>query len=710
MKKRFVLVALLICCMVAAGSEAARWIVPAGAHVAGAANTNWRTDLRILNPGTATATARVYLLKPNRDNSALTNSFDLDIPASGQVIVADVFSSRFFYTGNGGLMIESTEDQLVVTSRTFNQVPGGTYGQFIPGVPTADALQPGEEGHILYLAKSEDFRSNLGFCATTATGGEISVEIYLSNGGNTGQRSFSFDPYGQKQINDIFAALGAEPSDALRAVVRSTAPVVVYASIIDANTGDPVAVMATPGSEASTSLAIPAAARAAGAEGSLWRTDVRIFNPADATAHFQLRYHKKGQGGIKQTRSLTLGPGNFAAYDDVMQSVFDLSSANGALTIESDQPLMAYSRTYNQSTNGTFGQSIPAEPVTSALQSGKIRLFTGLSNDGFRSNAGFFNPGTQDATVSLQLYDSSGSKLGQSLSRVLAPGEMNQINEVLSDVGAPAATAASAWLSSNQPILAFVSVIDNESNDPVYEAGVDRNDSGDDDGDDDGGDDDDGDCVSVGFPREGTVYVYRVTSFEEESPGTTEITSEIMLSQADESMIHSEMDLESDETSIHLETDIHSYFNMLDTPRGHYETLRMDTYSVSVINGFEIATDSSTVYSPPRYEGPGTRFCQGERWTTDSVTATQTTSGLPPQSWSTTPGEGVVESISDTITVEAGTFTTIRTRWTATSDDVRGDYSLDWLDRSLSLPVKWEAYDASGNLLSSGELIGYTLP
>jgi len=676
------------------------------AHAAGAANTNWRTDLRILNPGDEAAAVRVYLLKPDRDNSALGSFVDLNIPAQGQKVVSDIFFSRFSYNGSGGLLIESTEEQLVVTSRTFNQVPGGTYGQFIPGVSVDDALQAGEEGQILYLAKSDDFRSNLGFCATTNRGGELSVEIYLSNGGNAGQRSFTFEAFGQNQINDIFSAVGAEPSDVVRAVVRSTAPVVVYVSIVDGNTGDPVAVMAAPGSAASTRLAIPAAARAAGAEGSLWRTDVRIFNPSDATANFQLRYHSKGSGGVDQSKSLTLGPGNFAAYDDVMQSVFALSSANGALSIESNQPLMAYSRTYNQSSEGTFGQSIPAEAVSSALQGEKVRLYTGLSNSGFRSNAGFFNPGNENATVSLQLYDSAGSKLGSALNKVLAPGEMNQINEVLSEVGAPSATVASAWLSSDQPVLAFVSVIDNESNDPVYEAGVDRDDSG----GGGGGGGGDGECVSVDFPRVGTIYVYRITSLEDETSGTTEITSEITLSEPEESIIHSEMDLESDETSLHMEMDTHSYFNMLDSPQGHYELKRTETHSVTTIGGIDITTDSATSYEPPRYQGPGTRFCQGETWVEPSVTATQTADNLPQQSFATTPGDGVVESISDTVTVEAGTFTAIRSRWTVSSGETLGDYSLDWLAPSLSLPIKWEAYDAQGHLLSSGELIEYTIP
>ena len=43
MKTKLVYSALLMFCLVTGGSEAARWIVPAGAHVAGAANTNWRT-------------------------------------------------------------------------------------------------------------------------------------------------------------------------------------------------------------------------------------------------------------------------------------------------------------------------------------------------------------------------------------------------------------------------------------------------------------------------------------------------------------------------------------------------------------------------------------------------------------------------------------------------------------------------------------------
>ncbi|HEX9982260.1 MAG TPA: hypothetical protein VGF69_03270, partial [Thermoanaerobaculia bacterium] len=59
---------VLVLTLLSTNAFAARWIVPAAAHAAGSAGTNWKTELRLVNPSPSAATATVTLLRSNSDN------------------------------------------------------------------------------------------------------------------------------------------------------------------------------------------------------------------------------------------------------------------------------------------------------------------------------------------------------------------------------------------------------------------------------------------------------------------------------------------------------------------------------------------------------------------------------------------------------------------------------------------------------------------
>ena len=230
---RATVIALFLCTFSASSAHADRWMVPAVANVAGNAGTNWRTDLRLVNTEDSPVTVRVYLLPADADNSALDRFIDVEVPADGQVQLDNIVGDRFGFSGTGALLVDAPGDDLIVASRTYNLVPGGTYGQFIPGVPVDQSLTPGNFSYLAYLAKSGDFRTNFGWAATGTTAGSIEVTLYDIAGTQLGStKSYSVLPYGQRQINDIFTAVGAPPADAAYAVVRATVPVVAYASVV----------------------------------------------------------------------------------------------------------------------------------------------------------------------------------------------------------------------------------------------------------------------------------------------------------------------------------------------------------------------------------------------------------------------------------------------------------------------------------------------
>ena len=89
---RVAALSLLATLLVASPGAAERWIIPAGAHATGQQDTNWRTDLQLVNPTGNEVTARVYLLRKNQDNSDLSESSTHTVPANGQMVV-DVASA-----------------------------------------------------------------------------------------------------------------------------------------------------------------------------------------------------------------------------------------------------------------------------------------------------------------------------------------------------------------------------------------------------------------------------------------------------------------------------------------------------------------------------------------------------------------------------------------------------------------------------------------
>jgi hypothetical protein len=676
---RCLLIVGFACSLVAGNASAERWLVPAGAHATGAQDTNWRTDLLVANPSEDEASITVYLLEARQDNSGLGQSSSHTVPAEGQIVIGDVFETDFSFSGNGGLLVESSNERLVVTSRTYNllgegnalELPtGATFGQFIPGVNVDDALGAGVEGHIVYMATSDAFRSNLGFCAASAAGGRATVTMYAEDGTETGSVSRTFAGFEQYQWNDIFSRTGSPDSTAARAVIEANAPIVAYGSVVDERTGDPVAVMAeTFESIAHTTSAIAAAARAEGDRGSLWRTNIRIFNPNGSSATVTLDYRRKGRSGSPQaSTTVTVGAGAVLALDDAMMEAFGLEDANGGLNISSDVAVAVWSRTYNQSDTGTFGQSIPAEAAGSPLTTEDRRVYTGLSNTGFRSNVGFFNLENEQITLSLTLLNAAGGG-GKVEFYTLEANEMDQINDVFdwAELTDPGDGVYTLLIDGDGDVLTFVSVIDNLSNDPVYQPGEVRLASS---------ENPPGDaCVDIPLPAEGTVANYDIPRGRQDNPlggdpisfwGSNEVT---YISATDSSadtesfnvintVAFGEQNVTETKTIDH---------RILEDPAGYTEQDRVRTFIDSALFDQEIIES----FSPALLLGPYTRACAGDSWSSGPITETTQIVGGDTTTESYT-WEGEVLAVDAEYISDEGTHTAVHWLASRTSGDGAG--------------------------------------
>ena len=102
---------------------------------------------------------------------------------------------------------------MTVSSRTYNETPDGTYGQYIGGALDAKAIQQGQEGRIIQLthnqANNQGFRTNVGFLNRTSLNISVRAELYSWDGSLIGTRNYGLGPYMYTQIDRIF---GRSPS------------------------------------------------------------------------------------------------------------------------------------------------------------------------------------------------------------------------------------------------------------------------------------------------------------------------------------------------------------------------------------------------------------------------------------------------------------------------------------------------------------------
>lgn len=223
-----------------------------------------------------------------------------------------------------------------------------------------------------------------------------------------------------------------------------------------------------------TSSVIPAGARAAGAAGSFWLTDVAVTNYSSGVATVNLAYLAKNQNNsYPLNASLALGMGEQVLIGDTFFNLLGLDSANGGILVKTSHPdVKVTSRTYNAAgQEGTYGQFIPAQREDSAVMLDTAGGLNQLQeNDDFRTNIGMVNLGDGPVDVEVHLYHASGSRYGI-VSRTLQPFEMTQYDRIYNRVSAGVVDSGFAVvkvLTAGGKVLAYASVVDNGSNDPIY--------------------------------------------------------------------------------------------------------------------------------------------------------------------------------------------------------------------------------------------------
>ena len=454
-------------------------IVPVAAHSSGANGTFFVTDVRLVNPGTSTANADLWFTPSGSDFSyALARS--VQVAPGATLRLDDIVLGTFGLTSGVGRLEIRSATKLIVSARTYNNAAAGTFGQFEAGEDSSGSIDAtGGLLHILGLERSEGFRSNLGLVETSGAARAIAqVTLFDESGVNAGTKAFTAETGGLAQINDVFGALGVSPAITRgRAEIRVTSGgrLAAYASVVDNTSGDAVFVPGRPSPADNNTLIVAAAARADGANGSFWRTDLNLFNSSATESRIaNLAYLPAGQdGSAAPRRPLTLAPGESRRLEDVVGSFFG-NSGIGAVWIETSPigqgDLIVSGRTYTvDSSGGSYGQFVSARSTSEALGAGRTQILAGaVSTADYRTNAGFVNVSGSRATVTCTLRDAAGTVLGTG-NYVVEPYSLTVVGNIAAALGGGAALSEGRidFTTDSGTVTGYLSVIDNRTNDPI---------------------------------------------------------------------------------------------------------------------------------------------------------------------------------------------------------------------------------------------------
>jgi hypothetical protein len=219
--------------------------VPVAAHNPGLNQSQWRSDLGLLNTGTVTANVQLEFFGSGGNEANATY-----VPALTQWILKDVVG-QLGVSDQGALEIVA-DQPLKVTSRTYNQVspdascyPNGTQGQNYLTLTASDGLSAGEAAWLPHLTENAGYRANIGLVNTGPTAARVTVELYDGAGTLLASYPVSLTAGEWKQEIQPFRSMAGQTAmdrGYARVTVTLGTGVFAFASVVDNITNDPTTI------------------------------------------------------------------------------------------------------------------------------------------------------------------------------------------------------------------------------------------------------------------------------------------------------------------------------------------------------------------------------------------------------------------------------------------------------------------------------------
>ncbi len=223
---------------------------------------------------------------------------------------------------------------------------------------------------------------------------------------------------------------------------------------------------------------VPTAANVDGRFGSVWTTDLWIYHQGASTIHL---WFNPSDGDNNEVESVVLTLENpVTVLTNVVGATFAADGV-GSIHYLADGPVVVTSRTWTSTDPaGSYGQTIAGVPVSDAAypdagQAGALRMLVD-QRSGFRTNLGLTNMTGVSATIEVEIFTADGAAApgNSSLAVEIQPYGMTQINDLLARLppGERAGLIVRAGVTSGEgAVLAYVSTVDNATNDASYQQG-----------------------------------------------------------------------------------------------------------------------------------------------------------------------------------------------------------------------------------------------
>jgi len=460
-----------------------RHFIPAAAYAAGTQGAFFQTDVDVTNTGDSAARYRFRWLARGQNNfeSMVSEEFVLDAGTAARYTnaVHEIFGLE--PDALGAIEIEASSPDLLFMSRTYTldqAGSGGSFGQAMPAIAEHDMIPGGERRRILFASEDEQYRTNVACQNACPLSNLIRIELFTADGNSLERKLINLESLGNDQLNRVF-----EEYSPVNGYADVWAPLLgraiyCYGSVLDNLTSDPTTIL--PQAPSDDVTFIPAAALAAGAEGSFFQTDLDLNNVGSTDLTYELLWLPRGADNTDPVSSGTfsLAAGTSVRYTNVLAEVFGLEPNQvGALAIEaSGTDLLAMSRTYNLlaednplgfPAGATFGQELSGIPANQMIPTGeKKRIIFMSETEGFRANVGCVNGVGTEVAVQIELYDSDGVKL-ETTYMMLPPYSNRQINGIFQDYAPVNGYVDVRTFTPDAAIYCYGSVLDNLTSDPT---------------------------------------------------------------------------------------------------------------------------------------------------------------------------------------------------------------------------------------------------
>ncbi|HPS78708.1 MAG TPA: S8 family serine peptidase [Thermoanaerobaculaceae bacterium] len=221
------------------------WI-PVASHVGGSFNSQWRTDLGMLNTGTTQSNVELRLYTTSGVKTKTTF-----VTAGAQSILDDV-AGQIGYSGSGALEVRF-DQALRVNSRTYNLVaanvacyPNGTFGQSYEAYRVQDGLSAGQSAYLAGLRESSAYRTNIGLANFGPGQATATVTLYNGAGGFLASYDVTLNTGDWKQETRPFFTKAQQTNMTrgyAKVTVNTGSGVVALGSVLDNLTNDPTTVL-----------------------------------------------------------------------------------------------------------------------------------------------------------------------------------------------------------------------------------------------------------------------------------------------------------------------------------------------------------------------------------------------------------------------------------------------------------------------------------